>query len=535
MKPFFVRMFAALAISASLLASIAWIEGPQGNAQEPKQPAVNGNFESLSAIHCIGCHGGPDTPAYKAYSQKEGARPPRTDFILLTEYHTWKNDDIHSEAHKNIEPKLSADGKPANLAGKMQEILSKSPARVGKDYHVDSAAECLTCHAVDRRPGPVSSPALAAGDRFNRETGVSCEACHGLVSEEWIGQHIQRGWREQKPEAKLKSGQIDLRDPHTKAMKCASCHIGNKEEGKFVTHEMYAAGHPPLPPFELVTYSRDQPRHFIANRDNKALKAMEAKLQANFHYRPDEMQDTHDFAVGTLAAFEATMKLLAEDAKSTAESGNLLDFAHFDCFACHHDLKIENESRKPRPGVVPGRPVMRPWATETLQVVMEPGAKKDDGGKAKIELKTLMTRLTDSFNVRPFGDPNSVAKEATALAKWCEQAKADILRVKYTREESINLYRGLAKHLSTLRTDGVYLDHDTAQQMAWGLVVIQEELSGLKKESPALDQVVRLRLRGTERETVEKRLTSRYEQIYGFKRDSFLDAADGFLKAFDPK
>ena len=536
MRPLLVRLLAATALSGALLTAIAWVEGPDGRAQEPKQAAAKSSAESLSAIHCIGCHGGPDTPAYKAYSQKEGDKPPRTDFILLTEYHTWKNDDIHSEAHKNIEPKVSADGKATNLAGKMQEILSKSPARVGKDYRVDSAAECLTCHAVDRRPGPVASPALAAGDRFHRETGVSCESCHGLVTEEWIGQHIQRSWREQTPESKRKSGQIDLRDPHTKAMKCASCHIGNKEEGKFVTHEMYAAGHPPLPQFELVTYCRDQPRHHVANRDNKAIKAMEPKQQANFHYRPEEMQDARDFAIGTLAAFEATMKLLAEDAKSTAELGTLLDFAHFDCFACHHDLKIESERRKPRPGVVPGRPMMRPWATESLHVVLETGGgKKDEIQKNSTELKELMARLTDSFNVRPFGDANSVTKSAAALAKWCEQVRTDIQSVKYSREETINLHQRLAKHLVALRAGDFYLDHDTAQQLAWGLVVLQEELSRQKKESPALDQVVRLRLRGPERDTVEKRLPARYEQIYGFKRDSFLDAADGFLKTFDPK
>ena len=31
---------------------------------------------------------------------------------------------------------------------------------------------------------------------------------------------------------------------------CLSCHLGNAREGRVVTHEMYAAGHPPLPGFE---------------------------------------------------------------------------------------------------------------------------------------------------------------------------------------------------------------------------------------------------------------------------------------------
>src|SRR5207248_1119020 len=135
----------------------------------------------------------------------------------------------------------------------------------------------------------------------------------------------------------------DLRDPYTRATICASCHIGDKSQGKFVTHEMYAAGHPPLPPFELVTFCRDQPRHYFTHRENKSLAAAAEKddeaTRNNFHYSLHASAsktngicpDARDFAVGTVAAFEATMKLLAEDAAATEKNGSLLDFAHFDC------------------------------------------------------------------------------------------------------------------------------------------------------------------------------------------------------------
>jgi len=168
--------------------------------------------------------------------------------------------------------------------------------------------------------------------------------------------------------------------------------------------------------------------------------------------------------------------------------------------------------------------------------VMDAGAgKKGEPRQSNAELGTLMERLTASFNVRPFGDADSVSKEAAALVKWCEIAKVDLQLVNYRREETLLLYRRLAKQLSEIRAKDISLDHDTAQQLAWALVVLQEELGRQKKEAPGLEQVVRLRLRGMERETVEKRLPARYQQIYGFKRDAFLDAAEGFLKAFDPK
>ena len=40
----------------------------------------------------------------------------------------------------------------------------------------------------------------------------------------------------------------------SRAKLCSACHVGNVEDGKLVTHEMYAAGHPPLPGIEIVAF-----------------------------------------------------------------------------------------------------------------------------------------------------------------------------------------------------------------------------------------------------------------------------------------
>src|SRR5262249_24375881 len=152
------------------------------------------------------------TPAYKAYAQEK-----RTDFVLLTEYPTWHDQDLHALAFENITPneKGGADGK-GNLAWHMQETL-KSHRPAG--YQVHKAAESLTCHSVDRKPGPL---AANVEGRFHPATGVSCEACHGLVTDAWIGRHIQTSWRDKSPAEKWDARQVDLRDPYTRAMKCAS-------------------------------------------------------------------------------------------------------------------------------------------------------------------------------------------------------------------------------------------------------------------------------------------------------------------------
>ena len=49
-----------------------------------------------------------------------------------------------------------------------------------------------------------------------------------------------------------------MRNPARRAERCTSCHVGSESEGRFVTHEMYAAGHPPLPPVEVMAFSRDR-------------------------------------------------------------------------------------------------------------------------------------------------------------------------------------------------------------------------------------------------------------------------------------
>ena len=51
------------------------------------------------------------------------------------------------------------------------------------------------------------------------------------------------------------------------------------------------------------------------------MAALPAEVAAkNFHYRKDECPEAWAFAVGTVAGFEATMQLLADDAAATARA-----------------------------------------------------------------------------------------------------------------------------------------------------------------------------------------------------------------------
>lgn len=554
MTPTHFRWLVALTSGGALAAAVTLTGGPEGAAQEKKaEPAGKATY--VNTVHCQQCHSGPDSPGYKAY-----AADGRTDFVRLDEYPTWKTHDLHATALTNITPgaKGGPDGK-GNLAWEMQSILAESPTRRGTGYRVDQADECLACHAVDRRPGPVTAGHMDMGTRFYTKEGVGCEACHGLVPPEWVGLHIE-GWRTVSPEEKFKKyGQVDLRDPYTRAMKCASCHVGNKDEGKFVTHEMYAAGHPPLPAFEAVTFARQAPPHYHSPRHNVYLKNLPADEALKlFHYRsPDkECPGARDLAVGAVAGFESTMNLLAKDAADT-KPGELLDFAHFDCYACHHDLKVPSWRQKRGYRGAPGRPTMKPWSAETLLAVLDhakaaDGFKTEAATKAATELTTALGALNKQFDARPFGDPAKIAEQAKVFGPMLKDFRA-ILNEEgaiYSPAQAAALYRVLADRLLKSAQggkpgeDGLYLDHDAAQQAVWALRVLRHEMQAPGdgpdypgvKEGPltpaeaALNAVIELRVRPVQRVPVAgKRLETRLKNIGAFEPDAFLPRARAWL------
>ena len=551
MTPTLIRSLAAAGLSLALLAAVALTGGPDGVAQEAKggpakEPALTG--PSLRVLNCRRCHRAPLDDEAKAV----------TEFVTLTESQVWHDLDLHARAHANITPSEAGgpSGKP-NLAWEMQQVLA--PHRP-KGYQVHQAAECLTCHATDltaRQTPPIALTAKKTED-FDTLSGVSCEACHGR-SDKWIGPHFSVEWRQVSPADKTGLGLVDLRDPYVRAKTCASCHIGSKAEGKFVTHEMFAAGHPPLPPFELVTYSRDQPAHYLPPRQNAYLKALAEKdadaAWARFHFRhPDkESPDGRNFAVGTLAAFEASMRLLADDA-ATVKDGELLDFAHFDCYACHHNLRADspdtagrvvNERRRPRPGVAPGRPVMRPWAAETLRGVLAHGAETPEGRAARVgdlagQMNAELAALAAAFSAQPFGVPAKVKEAADKLATSCAGARTAMHGIVYSPAETAKLYRNMAARVDALEApESPPLDHDTAQQVAWALFALEHELSQQERTYPDLDAVVRLRLREKDRWKdqlpIGPLVPDRYGRIDAFQRAPFLSAVRGFLKSHPPK
>jgi mono/diheme cytochrome c family protein len=557
MSPTLTRWLVAATATGALAAVLA-MSGTNGYGQDVKEdakvsPPAGG---SLSAVHCVGCHGGKNTPAYAEYEKDKKLRP--TEFVMLDEYQTWATKDLHSQAYINIVPKF-VDGRSVNLAAQIQVVLKphRERSHPGTRYEVDKAAECLTCHASELATGRGLKLSEKNLEYFQTEYGVSCEACHGYA-ERWFAAHIRgETWRKVPAKEKEDLGQVDLRNPARRAEKCASCHIGNKAEGKFVTHEMYAAGHPPLPPFEVVTFARDAPRHSYTHRQNKALAALPAdQAWHNFHYRAPATKDKPDgecpearaLALGSIATFEATMNLLAKDAADTPKD-QLLDFAHFDCYACHHDLKVPSWRQARGYRGVPGRPTMKPWSTEVLQAVMDhakaaSGFKTEEATKAAEQVRQALAEMNKQFDVRPFGDPAAIAKEAAAFGPPCQALRVALNddAAVYTPAQTEALYRVLSERLlkeGKPGADGQYVDHDAAQQAVWALNALRTELRAARgepdvDESPAamaLNAITELRVRPVTREPVApERLKTRLEHIAAFDPGVFLPKAREWVK-----
>src|SRR5262249_11781730 len=139
-------------------------------------------------------------------------------------------------------------------------------------------------------------------------------ACHGAYKE-WFVEHgvFAKAWREMSREDKeTKKGMFDLWNPVKRAEKCASCHIGNRAERKVLTHEIYAAGHPPLPSFEAATFSDQMPRHW------QYLAEKKPEVQQLLHF-DGKLERTHLALVSAAVSLREAMKLVAEEAAECAQ------------------------------------------------------------------------------------------------------------------------------------------------------------------------------------------------------------------------
>jgi len=525
----------------------------------------------IGAVECQGCHNEKDPADNPLQQQTRGF-----EFVRLSENRIWNTHDMHAKAYENIKP-------GSNATAKLMETNLKKVH--GDTYQVTTDVKCLACHATHKQPLSVEPPGkwLPIAKTFAVQEGVGCEMCHGH-GKAYQDRHklsvAAEGeprpgeperivpWREWDPAAKQEWGLVNLRDPAVAVAKCASCHVGNTAEGRFVTHEMYAVGHPPLPPLDLMAYAREQPRHWGLPTEMKYLtdlaKRDPKKALAVFHFRGgNESYVTRRFAESAVAALHAAAvatKQLAVSAREKNEGG--LDFAAFDCASCHHDLKYPSDRQARGYTGRPGRPQFRPAPFDLARVVVEHAAALPGGEGLKgsvQELDRLERALADSCARKVFGDPVLAEQASQALSDWGTDVVKKLAGVTYDAQAT----RDLLARVTDAATKTAVGDPEVAQLYVWAIETLVLELAGRPAgddpKPPAVLPQLHERLKGTvvtrlrpstpfyyelraasglpatNREPVSDRLTDRMKAFYGFKADIFRDAITGLAPFVPPK
>lgn len=483
--------FGLLAPSGPAPARAAQKEQPGPKSADPLFPKAKDDVATGYAA-CSACHAQqlPVNAKVNVFAKNFKSH----EFVLLSEGGTWLTEDPHSAATKVLEGPLGTQ---------MTKILK---------YEVTKAPQCLTCHAIDKYPGAPLPKDVNIKERFDDAQGVTCNACHG-VRKAWQGEHYADQnktipWRTLTPADKEEKGMRNLRDPVVKAQLCASCHVGDPDLNRVVTHDMYAAGHPPLPPFELGTFMEGQPKHwgyptnpqlkFFTDEGFKAFTKTDAVKDNwmwdlyRFHPEDKEVYMARQMTAGAVASLHAEMKMLAADAEAVMKgTEGSVDFARFDCFACHHDLKVPSDRQNRGYVGPPGRPTLKAWTAALPSVVVEHAAGLKVGpapertpfaGPAK-DFRKNWDAVQTAALARPFGRPKELNEAAKEMAAWCDafmkQQQSEALPV-YTPANAAALLTAIGNAAVAKEWTA---DPEAAMHLTWAYVTLRTSMKMAPNEA----------------------------------------------------
>lgn len=405
-----------------------------------------------------------------------------TEQVRFRELSVWRQHGGHARAFERL-----ASERAKTMADQLAyfEAGQKEPDPARKDPQ--QRADCLSCHAL--RTG-------APGDRTRALEGVSCESCHGnagsgktadgKVAPGWIDAHAEPGWRA-RPRAEWEShGMMYTPEVRVVARTCLECHLGTGEgEHRYLSHELYAAGHPPLS-FELVTDLALAPHHF---RERVGADLVPLDRQPWFYARL--------WAVGQAVALAETMHRL----ERALRKSDALDLSFMECFACHHPLDTSQTRRSVagwRQGTrgffgEPGEPVL---ALETWMVARHVAQRLlPKEGFDKLVADVVL--LFGSASLRGVKD-----REGAAAAAGRAAAAAEDLAARAEQQLHVEKADPAAEAKATLEVlrevagDGEipYYGFRASEQQAKAIYVLYLVGYGRSEYRPANDERVRSRL-----------------------------------------
>ena len=366
-----------------------------------------------------------------------------------SEYSTWAGSDKHSQAY-------------AVLFDEWAQTIERNYRRL-PDLKLAKAYEdqlCLKCHV---------HPEIATAnfsDRFSHNDGVGCENCHG-PAEGWLTLHYRSDWKDKPSAEKASLGFRDLKDLNVRSQSCVACHVG--APGMEVDHDLIAAGHPRLA-FEFAGYHALMPRHWKETGRN---------AQPDFEARA--------WTIGQLTTAKASLTLLADRAARAASSQTSKkqpwpEFAEYDCFACHHDLKSNTKTaQRPQSSRAVGT---LPWGDWYFSSATSVFARQSGDSKDISHLLSLRSMLE-----QPYPDPAGVEKHAKACIEKLNAALESANKANYDQAAVEQIFAELAKSSPVGWPQST--SWDSATQTYLGLAAIHASLHEMKKGfNPELKQSI---------------------------------------------
>jgi len=383
----------------------------------------------ISLEGCKKCHIEPGTYA----------NTDVTDRVYLTEWKTWSEQDKHSEAYLVLSDERGR---------RMGELLRK-------DVKAESTG-CIQCHTPNaiRTRWDANCLQNAAIKEDCLSTGVDCQACHGPAAD-WVGPHQLGDWWKKTARQKADLGFRPVHDPLFRAEMCLSCHVGNPSENKVITHEMYAAGHPPLSGFELESFADKMPRHWRQSYE---------KPKATPTY-----ERTRNMLVANVVSLRFALELASADVAANQDGQHWPELARLECYACHHDLRLPSWRQSRSTAGRVGRPQLNlgcePLVRVAARVVL------DEVGKQAAD--ALLARVqTEIFAENVFGSPQAISRLAPVVRQWCLDLEAKLLATPFTTAKIVDVLDEVYQ-----AADQQLKDYDTARQLTGAIVIICDELA----------------------------------------------------------
>lgn len=472
--------------ASSLALVMTFVVAAVAVAQETvatKSTPVQGGF--VGASDCVRCHSNGVATDPTLETIFPGL--VNDSWVLLNEVRTWAATDKHVQAFTSLQNERSK---------RMGELLGV------KEIHRDK--RCLACHtgfplsAMGDDPHWMSAE-LATDLKVAQ--GVSCEGCHAPArgnqgtKGSWYDLHMAKDkWRFlSSVDKRDQFGFVNVRSTISRTRLCLSCHLGNAMEGKIVTHEMYAAGHPPLPGFELQSFVSQMPKHwreFHDKSDDVRNEFLEKNAKADDVYSResfaiDNLHESRNALVAALVSYSENLKLSAALAdanlKTPVTKPDWPELSQFECFACHHDLKDKSWRQRRTLRGAPGRPMLRAWPTSLAKVALTMNGTKAD------EFDRRVVAVEKFLSAQPFGRSEQWGETIKPLTDWLDEQAATLERKPLKRVVGLTLL----KEIVTVASSDFW-DYDSARQLVWAAQILRRELASERSDETLRKRVADL-------------------------------------------